>query len=839
MTNVTWDGAGRSDTMLVGSGAYGFVATVSTVAAAVGLAVLPYESGSYGHIQHGIYFTNGQYKFIHDGVLNGTLTTYASTDYFYICRVGDQIHYCITGTPATAPGTNILLPGAILRTEDALTTETSYLSAILYHQGDTVTGLGFESYDEVDGGVVSFLPMGVAAEESADYTYGGVSFESMTISAANVDETTATAAFMPMVVFGSEDDYTTGGVSFEAMEAAGSDDDIVEFTEGSAVFQYPQIIALGNAEEADSYVEFPAPIAGGWEAADYAEGGVSFEAMMVMAEGVTVYENYVQAVMPSVKAVHLQSLTHEFSAGFAFESLQHKYPLREYVFEQHVFGAVLLEAAHASLEVDVTLDARNYTHLQHEFTAPLLSSVAVIFPVPLLARGSAQVEMSAALDSKNRAHLQHEFPTALLSSVSIEMSARMNENSSLTHEFPVKHVLASSLQVEFDVSFNEYTKAHVQITYPAGLSEGTMTVHDTLPTVTFNSGVILDVNSFDIDTDEGAVHYTGSASLANYEQFILLQQDDPIVITLYGETYNFLVDGKSFDRGAPADLRMQVNLVGASAAYDFPRAEPYTNTWEAEVYAATAANAPFGSDVISWGMVDWLIPEYRLGVDNLSPVAVADKLAKVAGGVLESAPDGSLSTRPLYPQTTEFYYVGATLSHELDEFSHIFAVSEDYVPGKITNRVRITDMDLSYQDVISWAADEDSGTHGVIRAFPSPYRSVAEAPVETTGPVSIVTLRGGVEVVEDLTDDEEGELIEIYAGEGATRHPIHAITSYTWESMPLSGFSFEQGSNKIVSTDPNNNYGLLRVLYTTRYHKYPAYGTAGRAAQFLMNRVEE
>lgn len=239
-------------------------------------------------------------------------------------------------------------------------------------------------------------------------------------------------------------------------------------------------------------------------------------------------------------------------------------------------------------------------------------------------------------------------------------------------------------------------------------------------------------------------------------------------------------------------------------------------------------------------MVDWIIPAYRLGVEKMTPIALADKLATVAGGVLETDPDGSLHARPIYPNTTEFRYFDlGSVDGNFTELEHIFSVSEEYVSGKIENRIRIIDVEPAYQDTLDWEEDDNNRLKGYIRAFPSPYRSVSEAPVETTSSSAVVTMGGGSAVTETLVDENEGELVEITEGQGSTSHPINSILSTTWESYPLSGLTFEPGTSEITTSDPNRKYGLVRLVYNTKYHKYRVTGTDKRAAQFLMHRYEE
>lgn len=346
---------------------------------------------------------------------------------------------------------------------------------------------------------------------------------------------------------------------------------------------------------------------------------------------------------------------------------------------------------------------------------------------------------------------------------------------------------------------------------------------------------LISVTSFSLKFDEGDFAWSGTLVIGDYDDYARIKKEDPIEIHIGGEIYKFIVDSKRRSLNEPASISMEISVVSPTAIYDIPRFIPISKTWTEPVMASEAAQE-FLPVPMDWGTVDWLIPAFRLGVEDISVISLISMLAEAVAATVETTREGDLYVRPLYKHTTEFFYEDASIDHTLDDATDIFTVEERYDTSVLANRIDILDVEVSYADFMEWNPDEGSATEGELKAFPSPYRPFHRAPVVTTSPTDVVGL---IPVEEILWEVEEPELIEIYEGTGRTRYPIHEIVEIFWESIPLPGIAFEFGANTVQSTSGEDDYGLLRLTYRTRYHSYRVSGTVDRAGQFLMMDTSE
>lgn len=262
--------------------------------------------------------------------------------------------------------------------------------------------------------------------------------------------------------------------------------------------------------------------------------------------------------------------------------------------------------------------------------------------------------------------------------------------------------------------------------------------------------------------------------------------------------------------------------------------------YETSVYARDAVEAALGT-VIDWQMVNWIIPPYRLSAENASPLQFARTIVEAAGGVLESKRDGTFLARHRFPVSTLNYETTAP-DHVFLEIDKIASVTEQFVPGKIVNRIRITDTDANFADRIEFVPNENDaqGLSGELRVYPSPWRSTLR--LLQTSPAQVVTLTvaNPWERTRLVTENDEGlvgELIEIVNGEGNTHYPIDSIENVEWLSVPLGPVTFEPNSTTVRSTLPEEGYGLMRLTYYTRYLSYNAVSTEPLPAQFILEDI--
>ena len=337
------------------------------------------------------------------------------------------------------------------------------------------------------------------------------------------------------------------------------------------------------------------------------------------------------------------------------------------------------------------------------------------------------------------------------------------------------------------------------------------------PYVAFN-GIHMGIVEADISHDESGYLWEATIRLGHISDYAKIVQDERFVLNIYGEEYQLIVDSKELNRSAPAVMTSSLVGLSPTALLDFPRADPYTKTWDTPVYASVAAADAVGT--IQWDLVDWEIPPYRLVFEDVAPIEVASQLAEVAGGTIETLPDGTLVARHLYPVPVPDYN-SATPDHVITEVDDIRQLTEQFVPSKLINRLLITDNEnLDFSDKIEFEVDPNDPSRGTLRVFPSPWRTEFYLQASNTA----ISLSEGEEIYDTYPAvDDDPELIDIFDGQGNTRYPIWGIVEVDYESLDVSPLYWTEGSDSITTAGEANKYGLFYLRYTRRYYQFTIY----------------
>lgn len=329
--------------------------------------------------------------------------------------------------------------------------------------------------------------------------------------------------------------------------------------------------------------------------------------------------------------------------------------------------------------------------------------------------------------------------------------------------------------------------------------------------------------SGDVSTSEGGFAWECNLVLANMEDYARFQRDTPFTVNLYGDVYSFITDGKELSRTEPAGVEARIMGISPSAVYASPRAALQDYLWETDAFAKDIVEDALGF-AISWGVVDWKLPAYRVSFTRSSPMDVLRKLAEVVGGVVESSKSGVLRVRPLFPVSTP-QYATATPAHVYVEAWDILSVSENYAYDGVYNTYRLLDVDSVSQDTIEWEPSEGNPYVGLMRAYPFPWRT--NVSLTHTGDSGIAI---GSQAYAEL---ETEELVEIFEGQGNTKNPIFSITGLTWLATNLGGLVYATDSKELTVTGTQKN-SVARIKYKSRSLEYPIATPNADPAQFLL-----
>lgn len=361
------------------------------------------------------------------------------------------------------------------------------------------------------------------------------------------------------------------------------------------------------------------------------------------------------------------------------------------------------------------------------------------------------------------------------------------------------------------------------------------------PSITFK-GRLVPVLSASISRDNGAYAWTASITLAKTGDYAEMAQDDEFMVDLYGETFNLIVDSKRLDRSTPETISMTISGISPSAKYAEPRGPLTTKTWGA-VMAKSAAEEALG-EAIDWRIEDWMIPADRLSVTDAYPMAIAQQIAAAAGGIIQSNPDGSLTARYKYPISVPLWNTTSP-DHVLTDDLDVISISELYPSSEKINRLTIGDQEsTSGSDKMEYEADasssaypsistgntaDTSGYSGVLRVYPSPWRTTFI--IVHTGDVYV-----GLTSIGEVVRTIEKEMVEFQGQAATTKYPVYSITSIKWVHASLGEISFTLDSPDLSAENEGaySGYGLAEITYETRSFDWDVSNYRDESTQFLM-----
>ncbi|QWS69924.1 LamG domain-containing protein [Vibrio phage vB_VpS_PG28] len=342
------------------------------------------------------------------------------------------------------------------------------------------------------------------------------------------------------------------------------------------------------------------------------------------------------------------------------------------------------------------------------------------------------------------------------------------------------------------------------------------------PILTIN-GRVVQCSSTNIRSDEDRNGYSATVEVPNHLELLNLKRDDVATLQIGGITYTFLVDTLPMNIQSITDSSVSLKLVSPLRVRDSPRAAKISKTWGYKVSAKEVVTELLGT--LDWEIVDWIIPEYRLAVENQFPLQVAKKVVAAAGAIITTDPSGKPVVQYKFPVTTNTYNT-AQVDFEFNDLEHIVTSREEGVPQDGTNSVLIYDANSKDEGTLDkMEFDVSSLSGGSLFVYPSPVRDVV---VGHTAKESLsLTALGG------LTTIEKVEQVEVYKGEAIVKYPIAELVEIDFVSVAVTGLSYTEGSTKI-STEDTDAYGIINVTYRTTVKQYRVSGVESPAVQFLL-----
>jgi len=347
-------------------------------------------------------------------------------------------------------------------------------------------------------------------------------------------------------------------------------------------------------------------------------------------------------------------------------------------------------------------------------------------------------------------------------------------------------------------------------------------------TITVGDGNLRAYDFLDISitADENSPYWQCEMTLKDARDYVRFPRDAPFVIRLFGVDFAFIVDSRTLSRSIDdSGNYLETCTIGGLSplvAKARPRATRITETWTSPELASSIVESLIGD--VTWNLVDWSIPAYRLAAERADPLEVAKQVVTAAGGLIESRPDGTVVCRHLWP-TSIAALDYAVPDHSLDE-RVIYSASESPTQDELVDRVRIHDGEASFQDRLEYVpnkiGENDDPRNGVLYAFVSPWREGLRIVTTRPSKISVGPVTEGNRIIGDDNPDYPAETVTFAEKTGSTQYPVMSLTSLDWLDENLGSATVQPYSTTIDAGDGSyGGYSLAKVQYVSRYLSVP------------------
>lgn len=375
--------------------------------------------------------------------------------------------------------------------------------------------------------------------------------------------------------------------------------------------------------------------------------------------------------------------------------------------------------------------------------------------------------------------------------------------------------LRKIIEQNYDLSL--YDELRKIIDSPYAIATDEPIDESTTISVVSSDGIVFDPHHINIEVDEELYHIAfemHNMLPEDYENAVPLPLAETFLnVTINSTVYYFVIEERNIREGK-SETSYTIKGASPTILLDLP----YASTFSEELSGLASDIVQYLIDkevdyiTVDWQMIDWYIPPGKLNVVDKTPMQVIEDIVIAGGGIRQSAPDGSLICRALYPVNIPDYetYTPQQYYTDLDNF---YYVDQNTVNKEGYNNFFIGDQEAS-ADGLTIESKSISATEADVRVFQVPFNDDI---------INLRTSGGSWVVIQNLgTTSEEitEELIEIIDGQGNTRYPIYSIPDQNnpdYRETDLGPITF---SEEGVITCQGNENSLIMLSYTTKYYKY-------------------
>lgn len=328
--------------------------------------------------------------------------------------------------------------------------------------------------------------------------------------------------------------------------------------------------------------------------------------------------------------------------------------------------------------------------------------------------------------------------------------------------------------------------------------------------------------SVGLSIDQDSPVWMADIVLSDVAAYQVIDLGDTLSLTVNGTDYTLICDGKSLSRSDVMPT-LTIKAISPVALAGTAFAAPITLGASGPLGMAHATvSALLAPLTVSWSIVDWLLPTTAASLEA-TPLDLARQIVAAAGGLLESASDGSIIVRPAYPVDVPDFADSQSSAVALND-SHLLSVQDSIDASPRYDRwIIIGEEFIGAQMSLQLASepvDADDPSTQRIRAWPWPWRTISL--VHTGDSNTMLTAIGAV-------TEEYTELVEIQSGSGSVAHPVLALISATYQHVDLGNLA----SDGTAITSTIADYSLVWITYTSSTWQWTAHNAVPETIQFL------
>lgn len=346
-----------------------------------------------------------------------------------------------------------------------------------------------------------------------------------------------------------------------------------------------------------------------------------------------------------------------------------------------------------------------------------------------------------------------------------------------------------------------------QLLQPFSIASGESQLLGYTVAVAVNGDTDLKIYHVNIEASRDQYCMSCEVHLAGQADYVRCKVLDDLTITIDGEVFEFFVESKQRNRGH-GTAEYTIRGLSKTALLDAPYADPITDDLSGMASQIVADLA--SGYTVNWNTVDWHIPVNTLMVADQAPLEIIRDVAAVAGAILQTEPDGSLTVEPMYPIAVNGWGTAA-IDHYLSDALDFFTTGENYDHRPGYNRYLISDQ-LTSEDTLRLEEEAITSATKHIRAYQTPW--VDDFILRHTGG-SWVSLEP-LEIEQPFIEDE---IVEFVGGTGSTAYPIYARVAVQWLQTNLGTVTFAEDGTLQSSVVGES---LLKISYRTKCRKYLA-----------------